>query len=338
MMMVNYTVEFVDKHEAFINIIERINSASLIAVDIETIYWWDREAERISIIQIAFREEGRENDKITVAVIDALVGINLEPLRTSLELSLKTKVIHNSVFDATRIAKHYGIKTSPIFDTMVAARKNKEKPASLKVQVQKHLGIELDKEQQRSDWAIRPLEPQQLNYAALDAVSTLLLYEHQTDRGLAGEYVLSYEKYVVPRLRGYVEISYHQNENELPEKHSSEHARVNAVRHAPEHDRVNAVLHAETSDIAPITLALLGIVSELSGRYSPEQLAASLGHDRVGVAGWIVDKVLGQNELIDEEDAKRGISLLCDQELVSVSLSRRLEATPRGIELWKKSL
>src|SRR6185369_9039823 len=38
------------------------------------------------------------------------------------------------------------------------------------------------------------------------------------------------------------------------------------------------------------TLSLLGIVTELSGRYSPEQLAVSVGSERIGLAGWIVDR------------------------------------------------
>jgi ribonuclease D len=59
---------------------------------------------------------------------------------------------------------------------------------SIQAQVQAHLGVQLDKGEQRSDWSHRPLTIRQLRYAALDAVCTLLLYEDQTARGLSASY------------------------------------------------------------------------------------------------------------------------------------------------------
>ena len=53
-----------------------------------------------------------------------------------------------------------------------------------------HLGVQLDKSEQRGDWSRRPLGEEQLRYAALDATCTLLLYEHQVKRGLRGDYQL----------------------------------------------------------------------------------------------------------------------------------------------------
>ena len=61
---------------------------------------------------------------------------------------------------------------------------------TLKAQAEAHLGIQLDKTEQRSDWSRRPLSQEQLRYAALDAVCTLWLYEKQLSRGLRGDYEL----------------------------------------------------------------------------------------------------------------------------------------------------
>ncbi len=79
---------------------------------------------------------------------------------------------------------------------------------------------------------------------------------------------------------------------------------------------------------------LLGIVTELPTRYHPDQLAASVGSERVGLAGWIVDRVLGTDADLDEESAKLGIADLCEQNLIKITTTRRLEATTEGASFW----
>src|SRR5215467_973464 len=70
--MFNHTVEFVSDKLALTESLKRLDAAPVIALDIETIYWWDRESERVSLIQLAFRE----NDGIRVVVIDALADFD----------------------------------------------------------------------------------------------------------------------------------------------------------------------------------------------------------------------------------------------------------------------
>jgi hypothetical protein len=83
-------------------------------------------------------------------------------------------------------------------------------------------------------------------------------------------------------------------------------------------------------------MATLGIVNELPNRYSPEQLAVSVGTQRIGLAGWIVDRFLGRERDFEEETAKLVISDLCERRLIRVTPYRRLEATEEGIEGWQK--
>ncbi len=182
----DHKVEYIGSQSSLAAMIERINAAQVLALDIETINWWDRDAERVALVQLAFLEGG----KAQVAVIDALAGLDLSALRMSLELSSKMKAIHNASYDAVRLARHFKIFTSPIHDTMLAARRGGEKKCSLQFQMAAHFGIELDKTEQRGDWGRRPLSDEQLNYAALDATCTLMLYEKQIARGLRGDYEL----------------------------------------------------------------------------------------------------------------------------------------------------
>ncbi len=315
--MVNQTVEYVADQHNLAALIERLNSASALALDIETINWWDRDAERVALVQLGFREDA--TSPIRVAIIDALVGMDLSALRTPLELSLTPKAIHNASFDAMKLARHFGIFTSPIFDTMLAARRSGEKKCSLKVQVETHLGFALDKTEQRSDWSRRPLTSEQLEYAALDASCTLLLYERQIGRGLRGDYELPTERMERPRA----------SQTSLPLSDAALRIPLSEKRSEPS--------STYSSELSAASLALLGIVTELSGRYSPEQLAVSVGSERIGMAGWIVDRMLPHEEDIDETTAKQEIAALRDRGLIQLSLSRRLEATPDGEELWRQN-
>lgn len=321
--MVTQTVEYVGNQKKLAELIERIGSASTIALDIETMNWWDRDAERVALIQLAYRDNGSKAGNvmipIQVAIIDPLTGIDLSGLKLPLELGLMPKAIHNANYDAVRLARHYGIHTSPIFDTMLAARRSGEKKCSLKAQVQAYLGIEMDKAEQRSDWSRRPLTPLQLEYAALDASCTLALYDLQVARGLRGDYELA--KQVEKSLDAQIVLP-------LEEKAWPDHAMAGKNVFARSSD-------ASFPELKQESLALLGIVAELSGRYSPEQLAASVGSERIGLAGWIVDTILGRGEEFDEFTARQEITALCERELIAVSLSRRLEVTRFGAEFWR---
>jgi hypothetical protein len=65
-------------------------------------------------------------------------------------------------------------------------------------------------------------------------------------------------------------------------------------------------------------------------------LAASVGNDRVGLAGWIIDRVLGEEADLDESSAKMEIAELCRRGLVRVTPTRRLEANDAGRCVWQK--
>ena len=304
--MLDHAVELVSDAATLAAVVARLGAAAAFALDIETINWWDREAERVALVQLAFREGGRP----WVAVVDALAGFDLAPLRGPLELSPATKAIHNASYDAVRLERHYRIRAAPIHDTMLAARRGGERRCSLQAQAEAHLGLRLDKAEQRGDWSRRPLGGEQLRYAALDAACTLLLYEGQVARGLRGEYALRAPQTSLP-----LEALPPPPPELAPEL-------------APDPEPV-------AGDIGAAGLALLGVIAELPGRYGPEQLAASAGSERVGLAGWIIDQALGPAADLDEGSARQEIASLCERGLARLGATRRLEATPAGDALWR---
>ena len=312
--MPDFSIEIIKNQTKLTELIDRLTSIPIIALDIETVNWWNRHQERIALIQVAFRQKPQPK----VVIIDAFADLDLKPLRQTLESDTTTKVIHNAVFDATRLADHFGFKVAPIFDTMVAARRSGEKRYSLKAQAETHLDFRLDKSGQRSDWSRRPLDTKQIHYAAFDAFATLLLYENQTQRKLDGTF-------------------------QLKEKTSSQQAKL------PLTDSFDPRISSKKSDIkssarekdsqiktnlSDPTIALLGIIVELPTRYHPDGLAVSVGNERVGMTGWIIDCILGANADLDEESAKLGISDLCTQNFIKITQTRRLKATEEGSRLW----
>lgn len=318
----DFTLEFIKEQSRLIKLSEVLLYTQAFALDIETVDWWNRQRERIALIQIAFRYKGQSK----VAVIDALADLNLDPLRAPLENASILKIIHNAAFDATRLSKHYDFNVAPIHDTMIAARRSGERRYSLQAQASTHLQIRLDKSSQQSDWSRRPLDNRQLSYAALDAYSTLLLYENQTTRSLKGEYRLKTAANSLQQVMFPLDDAPSLKPVKAPL----------ALEESPQKAIETTPLDLSEKEIDVVAASLLGIVTELPSRYSPDQLSVSLGAERVGLAGWIVDNRLGRDAELDEETVKISIADLCERGLLRITETRRLEATERGMEIWQR--
>jgi DNA polymerase-1 len=106
-----------------------------------------------------------------IAVIDLFrTGIGVLELLAGVDI-----VAHNAAFELAHL-EAAGIELGQVFCTMQAARLTLgERAMSLASAVNAHLGIELDKREQRSDWAAPQLSRAQLDYAAHDAVVTFRL-------------------------------------------------------------------------------------------------------------------------------------------------------------------
>ena len=310
-MKSDFTLEFIKNDQGLRRLADTLLTRHAFSVDIETIEWWNRRREQIALIQLAFHH----NQQSKVAVIDAFANLDLNILKKPFEENSIIKIMHNAAFDAPRLAMHYEINTLPIHDTMLAARANKESKYSLKAQAAIHLGINLDKSAQRSDWSRRPLDTRQLYYAAMDAHATFLLYENQTDRNLRYEY--RFRKNVLSE-QGLLPL------NDIQE---TTNPITTILPKAKE--------FTFETELTNLSAALLGIVAELPTRYSPDSLAVSLGADRVGLAGWIIDRRLGVETELDEETIKLAIAELCERKLVQITEMRRLKATEQGAQTWQ---
>lgn len=98
-------------------------------------------------------------------------------LRALLEGPERTFVLHGADYDVLSLRRDYDLVLGRVFDTMIAARFLGAPQLGLKALLQTELGVEIGKDEQRSDWGRRPLSAEQLEYAVRDTAHLLPLAE-----------------------------------------------------------------------------------------------------------------------------------------------------------------
>lgn len=98
-------------------------------------------------------------------------------------------VMHAAENDILLLQRDFGFSFGRVFDTQLAARILGWERVGLGAILEESFGVVSDKRMQRTDWAHRPLSPQQIAYAQMDthylpALRTLLLEELQASERL----------------------------------------------------------------------------------------------------------------------------------------------------------
>ena len=130
-----------------------------IAVDTEADSFYSYR-EKVCLVQITAGERDY--------LVDPLAGVDLTGLGRIFADPSKTKVFHDSEYDVLILKRDHGFAFSGLFDTRVAAAALGVEAPGLASVLEARFGVELDKSQQRSNWAKRPLTDQQIRYARLD--------------------------------------------------------------------------------------------------------------------------------------------------------------------------
>src|SRR6266545_7090281 len=131
-----------------------------LSVDLETT-GLSHEQDTIQVVSLATPER--------IAVVT--VQDQLEPcyLIDLLDNARILKVFHHALFDLSFLETQWKVSPSPVFCTKVAARiAGVTRNPTLQGLAAELLGIRLDKLQQQSNWAARPLSEEQVRYAASD--------------------------------------------------------------------------------------------------------------------------------------------------------------------------
>ncbi len=101
-------------------------------------------------------------------------------LKTLLESPKVLKLFHFAISDLAFLRASLGVKVAPFFCTRTASRlvRTYTQSHGLKDLVREFLGVELDKQQQQTDWSRADLSSEQLKYAANDVIHLVALYRH----------------------------------------------------------------------------------------------------------------------------------------------------------------
>jgi ribonuclease D len=159
---------FVETTDAVANLAAELALEKAIAVDTEAdsfFHYFDK----LCLVQIATRGE--------VFLVDPLQlpPDGLAPLAPVFANPSIRKIFHAAEYDLFVLGRHGGIRVAGLFDTMISAQLLGYPGVGLGALVERHFGIRISKDQQRTDWSRRPLKDAQVEYAAADVLYLLEL-------------------------------------------------------------------------------------------------------------------------------------------------------------------
>jgi ribonuclease D len=167
-----YEFDWIKTHEELSNVADTLASEPIISVDTET-SGWQTGNEQLCLIQIGVPSTKR------VFLVDVLSAGPPTALAKILASPEQLFIAHNATFEQRQFSR-YDMKVAGIKDTLTMSRELRPDLPNhtLRTCCRLLLGIELSKDEQVSDWSIRPLSEKQIDYARLDAEVALSLYSY----------------------------------------------------------------------------------------------------------------------------------------------------------------
>ena len=164
-------IHWIDTPVALRSLCQELQDYEVLALDVETAL----DFATLCLLQVATPGH--------TYLIDPFAVADLSPLAAVFGAEQPVKVIHNAVFEKS-VLKARGLALCGVFDTMVESKRihpEARDGQTLAKVCERELGASLDKSQQTSNWSRRPLDSEQLRYAALDAEVLLTLHHRFID-------------------------------------------------------------------------------------------------------------------------------------------------------------
>ena len=139
--------------------LERVAQQPTVAVDTEAdslhSYF-----DKVCLVQLSIPGED--------LVVDPLARVDLAKFGAILADPNVTKILHGGDYDLRILNRDFGWIIRNLIDTSVCAQLLGYEAFGLAALLERHFGVKLNKTHQRADWAMRPLPPDMLDYAAMD--------------------------------------------------------------------------------------------------------------------------------------------------------------------------
>ncbi len=161
--MVNDPYILVEDEETLSALLEDLSHYEMAAVDTEadSMYHYN---VRLCLVQITIGEHHY--------IVDPFAPIDIRPIFQT--KAMNTLIFHGADYDLRMLWHTFRFSPKHIFDTMIAAKFLGEEGLGYASLVKKYFGVELPKDNQKSDWTTRPLPPDMCEYAIHD---TFFLHE-----------------------------------------------------------------------------------------------------------------------------------------------------------------
>jgi ribonuclease D len=161
---------WIDTQPGFRAMLAHLRDEPALAVDTESnsLYVYQ---EQVCLIQISVPG--------TDYLLDPFALDDLSTLGPLLADPTVLKVLHGAEYDLSVLHRDFGFTLENLFDTMWASRILGWPAHGLAALLKTQFGVVLDKKYQRANWGLRPLPPEQLDYARLDTHYLLPLQEIQ---------------------------------------------------------------------------------------------------------------------------------------------------------------
>jgi len=152
-------MKWIAQQETLDPAMERIAAQQVVAVDTEAdslhSYF-----DKVCLVQISIPGED--------FIIDPLARVDLAKFGAMLGDPSITKVFHGGDYDLRIMNRDFGFVVRNLIDTSIAAQLLGYPAFGLAALLDRHFAVKLNKVHQRADWAMRPLPPDMLDYAAMD--------------------------------------------------------------------------------------------------------------------------------------------------------------------------
>jgi ribonuclease D len=128
--------------------------------------------DKVCLVQVATRKRCWLVDPIELGG-----PAELAPLAPIFSSPKHRVIFHAAEYDIYVLKRDCGFEFTNLFDTMVSAQLLGYPAIGLAALIERHFGVSLPKDEQRSDWSRRPLTDKQLDYAASDVLYLIKLAE-----------------------------------------------------------------------------------------------------------------------------------------------------------------
>ncbi len=153
------------------SVVQDLSGEKVLAFDTEADSFYHY-FDKTCLIQIATRRQIFLVDPIAMGGPEALAPLG--PLMASPDIR---KVFHAAEYDIFVLKRDCRFRFANLFDTMVSAQLLGYPAIGLAALAKRHFDLNMPKDEQRSDWSVRPLRSTQLAYAAADVAYLIPLAE-----------------------------------------------------------------------------------------------------------------------------------------------------------------